>query len=101
MKRVIIFFLATCLSGILQAQILGDNPNVARVGVDLATKLRRAELHFQFFSYKSSVDLYHQVIKKKGASDELRLKVAECYRKLNWQDSAASWYYKIEDKSIM
>jgi len=101
MKRVIIFFLATCLSGILQAQILGDNPNVARVGVDLATKLRRAELHFQFFSYKSSVDLYHQVIKKKGASDELRLKVAECYRKLNWQDSAASWYSQIEDLSVM
>jgi outer membrane protein OmpA-like peptidoglycan-associated protein/tetratricopeptide (TPR) repeat protein len=85
----------------MQAQILGDNPNVARVGVDLATKLRRAELHFQFFSYKSSVDLYHQVVKKKGATDELRLNIAECYRKLNWQDSAASWYSQIEDLSVL
>ncbi len=93
--------MTTCLSGYLQAQILGDNPNVARVGVDLATKLRRAELHYQFFSYKSSVDLYHQVVKKKGASDALRLNIAECYRKLNWQDSAASWYSQIEDQSVL
>ena len=72
MRRVITLFLTACLSGTLQAQILGDNTNVARVVVDLATKLRRAELHYQFFSYKSSVDLYHQGGKKKGASDEWR-----------------------------
>jgi outer membrane protein OmpA-like peptidoglycan-associated protein len=99
MRRVVIFFIAVCLSGPLQAQILGDNPHVANVGVDLATKQRRAELHFQFFAYKSS--LYHQIIEKRGPSDTLSLKVAECYRKLNWQDSAASWYSKIKDPSIM
>ncbi len=101
MRRVIIILLATCISSSLWAQILGDNPNVVRVGVDLATKLRRAELHYQFYSYKSSVDLYHQVVKRKGASDELRLNIAECYRKLNWQDSAASWYSQIHDQSVM
>lgn len=94
-------FLTTCLVIPSKAQILGDNPHVARVGVDLATKLRRAELHYQFFSYKSSVDLYHQVIEKKGENDTLSLKVAECYRKLNWQDSAASWYSQIRDESVM
>ena len=101
MRKVIIIFFAACLAVPLEAQILGDNPHVARVGVDLATKIRRAELHYQFFSYKSSVDLYHQVIEKKGGSDTLRLRVAECYRKLNWQDSAASWYSQIVDESVM
>ena len=74
---------------------------MARVGVDLATKQRRAELHFQFFAYKSSVDLYHQIVEKKGQNDTLSLKIAECYRKLNMQDSAASWYSKITDQSVM
>ena len=72
MKRVIVYLVGILLSCPLPAQILGDGPNVASVGVDLATKLRRAELHYQFFSYKSSVDLYHQVIEKKGANDTLR-----------------------------
>jgi len=101
MRRAIILFFSVWISGLVQAQILGDEPNVARVGVDLATKSRRAELHYQFFSYKSSVDLYHQVLEKKGASDTIRLKIAECYRKLNWQDSAASWYGQIEDQSVL
>ena len=101
MRRVIIVLLAVCLISPARAQILGDNPHVARVGVELATKQRRAELHYQFFAYKSSVDLYHQIVEKRGASDTLRLKIAECYRKLNWQDSAASWYSQIEDQSVM
>ena len=74
MKRTIILLLFACVSSSTCAQILGDSPNVANVGVDLATKLRRAELHYQFYSYKSSVDLYHQVVEKKGESDELRTK---------------------------
>ena len=101
MRRFIILLLIAGLAVPLKAQILGDGPNVANVGVDLATKQRRAELHYQFFSYKSSVDLYHQVIEKKGNNDTLSLKVAECYRKLNWQDSAASWYDRIQDESVM
>ncbi|MGI9550913.1 MAG: OmpA family protein [Aurantibacter sp.] len=101
MKRLITLLAVACLSGPIQAQILGDNPHVARVGVDLATKQRRAELHFQFFAYKSSVDLYHQIVEKRGPSDTLRLKIAECYRKLNMQDSAASWYFQIENPSVM
>jgi outer membrane protein OmpA-like peptidoglycan-associated protein len=83
------------------AQILGESPYVSSVGMELASKVRRAELHYQYFSYKSSVDLYHQVIEKKGGNDTLSLRVAECYRKLNWQDSAASWYQQITDESVM
>ncbi len=101
MRRVVFIFIAACLAAPLEAQILGEGPHVANVGVDLTSKVRRAELHYQFFSYKSSVDLYQQVINKRGANDTLRLRVAECYRKLNLQDSAASWYGQIRDESVM
>jgi outer membrane protein OmpA-like peptidoglycan-associated protein/tetratricopeptide (TPR) repeat protein len=101
MRRALVIFFAACLAVPLEAQILGDSPHTASVGVDLASRVRRAELHYQFFSYRSSVDLYHQVINKKGGNDTLRLRVAECYRKLNWQDSAASWYGQIKDESVM
>ena len=101
MSRVIIFFIIIGLSLPVHAQILGDGPHVANVGVDLATKQRRAELHFQFYAYKSSVDLYHQIVEKRGNNDTLRLKIAECYRKLNMQDSAASWYGQINDPAVM
>ena len=101
MIRVFFTILIASLTIQSQAQILGDNPHVANVGVDLATKQRRAELHFQFFAYQSSVNLYHQIVNKRGLTDSLSLKIAECYRKLNQQDSTAAWYAKITNPSVM
>ncbi len=101
MKKGIILLSIWLLATQLPAQILGDNPEIGNLGLNFTKKMRKADLYFEYFAYHDAARLYKQIIEKEGATDTLRLKVAESYRKLNAQDSSAAWYAQIEDKSVM
>ena len=99
-KGIILLFMALWVTEV-PAQILGDNPKIGNIGFNFANKNRKADLYFEYFAYHDAALLYQEIIRKKGVNDTLRLRVAECYRKLNNQDSAASWYSRIEQESVM
>ncbi|MDH3710662.1 MAG: OmpA family protein [Cyclobacteriaceae bacterium] len=101
MKKGIILIFIGLLTFESPAQILGDNPEIGNIGLNFTKKMRKADLYFQFFAYHDAANLYQQILSKQGATDTLRLKIAESYRKLNMQDSASSWYSKIEDNQVM
>lgn len=86
----------------LTAQILGDKSNSTNVGFNLGNRLRRADLHFQYFAYKSAANLYEQELNDDPDNAEIKLQVAECYRKMNQPDQSAFWYAQVieQDKVI-
>lgn len=101
MKKGIILLSFWLIAADLPAQMLGDTPQLGNVGMNFTNKMRRADLYFEFFAYQDAALMYQQILKKKGPSDSLKLKIAESYRKLNQQDSASYWYGRIVDESNM
>ncbi len=101
MKKGVILFCLWLLAVELPAQILGDNPELGNLGLNFTNKMRKADLYFEYFAYRDAVDMYRQLLEKRGADDTLKLKLAESYRKLNNQDSAAAWYSRVEDQGVL
>jgi len=101
MKKGIILLCFWMISAELPAQILGDNPELGNIGLNFTNKMRKADLYVEYFAYADAVELYQQIAAKEGVTDTLRLKIAECYRKLNLPDSTANWYDRIESEQVL
>lgn len=57
--------------------------------------LKRADKHFNDFSYQEAIDLYEHAWKKDTANVHVIKQLAESYRKINYIEKAALWYEKL------
>jgi len=56
------------------------------------TNLARADKNYSQFNYSLAVKEYEAIVKKKGQTEELVQKIADCYRKMNNSEEAEKWY---------
>jgi outer membrane protein OmpA-like peptidoglycan-associated protein len=57
--------------------------------------LKRADKHFNDFSYQEAIELYEHAWKKDTANVYVIKQLAESYRKINYIEKAAIWYEKL------
>jgi outer membrane protein OmpA-like peptidoglycan-associated protein len=57
--------------------------------------LKRADKHFNDFSYQEAIELYEHAWKKDTANVHVVRQLAESYRKINYIEKAALWYEKL------
>jgi len=58
-------------------------------------KRKRADRYFNNFEYKSAIKLYSKLVKKGKADDEVKLRLAESYLKINDPENAEKWYSEV------
>lgn len=61
---------------------------------NLKSNLKRADELYNEFSYRAALDLYLRVLEKNPQQGDVKLKIADCYRKLNEPEHTAAWYAK-------
>lgn len=62
--------------------------------------LAQADRKYEHLIFLDAAELYQRAISKKG-NDEVRVKIAQCYIKLNDPLHVAEWYGKVESQSVM
>jgi outer membrane protein OmpA-like peptidoglycan-associated protein/tetratricopeptide (TPR) repeat protein len=95
-KKVVILFL--CLLAYSYVGFSQEEPSETSKSV--ARLERRADRLFDDFSYITARDIYKRVVKLDSANDRAKLRVAECYLKLNDAENAEEWYKKLSDDYI-
>ncbi len=95
MKKITTILILVLLSGNVFSQILGDNAYPGSFGSAFSSKLTRADLNFENYSYKKAAQLYKEVLLSDQDNNAVKLKVAECYRKMNDPAHAAEWYGRV------
>ncbi len=95
MKKITTILILVFLSGNVFSQILGDNAYPGSFGSAFSSKLTRADLNFENYSYKRAAQLYQEALLSDQDNNAIKLKVAECYRKMNDPEHAAEWYGRV------
>ena len=58
-------------------------------------KRTRADRYFHNFEYKSAIKLYSKLVKKGKADDEVKIRLAESYLKINDPLNAEKWFEQV------
>jgi|GEM_PF-1987824 len=68
---------------------------------NLKSDLRRADALYDSYSYQAAARLYKEALKKEPDNARIKLRLAECYRKLNDWKNAEVWYAQVmKEKSV-
>ncbi len=79
---------------ILLALVLLWSPSYSQ-----SSKLKKANKLFEKFSYPEAAEAYKKILANRDV-DEAKLKLAECYRKMNLPVEAEYWYEQVIDLPI-
>ncbi len=101
MKKITTILILVLLSGNVFSQILGDNAYPGSFGSAFSSKLTRADLNFENYSYKKAAQLYQEALLSDQDNNAIKLKVAECYRKMNNPARAAEWYGRVINTDVV
>jgi len=81
---IVVMYLLNVISGSAQETVFSG----------LKSDLKRADRYFQNQSFQKALDLYVQAEKKGKGEQEVYLKIARTYYRLNQADQAATWFEK-------
>lgn len=89
-KRFIIYLFCAfcwCLPVMLQAQVIKNT----------SASIKKADRFFERAQYGPALEFYFEALENEKENNQLRLKVAECYRMLDRPEVAEKWYRTFMD----
>uniref|UniRef100_UPI00404AD6A8 OmpA family protein n=1 Tax=Fulvivirga sp. TaxID=1931237 RepID=UPI00404AD6A8 len=92
-KKIVVLLICLLAYSVIGFSQEGSSKKVERLE-------RRADRLFDDFSYITARDVYKRIVKLDSANDRVKLRVAECYLKLNDAENAEEWYEKLSDDYI-
>lgn len=83
MKVLYLFFLISLINSNLYSQAIFYN------------KEKKADFLFENYAFSDALNLYQDILENKPENDNIKLKIAECYGKLNDPKHEAIWYKSV------